>query len=190
MPDVRHGCAAQSSARTASRPHHASSRIDICPYRSASRPKARHDARSYPAPILAWSFPPAVSASWVSTSVARPTRQPAYLSRPVLPLRAFAPRPSRGPLRLVHLTLSFGVSHTSEHAGGSQAQLHRSRGSRLGTARSAHLRNRPGAFHRPSAAPVVLNPPRSHSAVPNPGVQRTRFAALRSPLTPVVRQRP
>jgi hypothetical protein len=43
-------------------------------------------------------------------------------------------------------------------------------------AHSPHLRGRSRAVHRSSASRVSLNPPRSHSVAPNPGMQRTRCA--------------
>ena len=49
-------------------------------------------------------------------------------------------------------------------------------GCRLNIALSEHRPSRPRAFPRASAVPVLFSPPRIHSAVPNPGVQWTRFA--------------
>ncbi len=96
MPDVRHGCAARSSAPTAPRPHHASSRFSLCPQRSASPCSAHDDARSHPAHISSCPFACAVSTSSPSSSVARPyprTTHPSWLA--VLPVQS---RP--GPLVL------------------------------------------------------------------------------------------
>ncbi len=72
-----------------------------------------------------------------------------------------------------------GIGRPRAHPTGRKplnAQLQSAVRVRVGPTNQPHLRGRPRAFRRSSASRVSLNPPRSHSVAPNPGLQRTRFA--------------
>ncbi len=161
MPDVRHGCAAQSSARLASRPHQASARARISP------------------PL--------------SLTVACPPRRPA-ISR--VPTRRTATPHTAHPSRLSRALAhshpgSFSPSwpHPSHVQHRRSADLKRRREPRndqlqstsalcfLTTNISAPAKP-PGSIPRASTVTVVLDPPRFHSAVPNPAC--SGLASLRA----------
>ena len=72
-----------------------------------------------------------------------------------------------------------GIGYPQAHLTGRRllnAQLRSTVCLRAHPAHSPHLRGRPRAVRRSSASRVSLNPPRSHSVAPNPGMQRTRYA--------------
>ena len=72
-----------------------------------------------------------------------------------------------------------GIGRPQAHLTGRgllNAQLRSTVCLRVRPAHSPHLRGRPRAVRRSSASRVSLNPPRSHSVAPNPGMQRTRYA--------------
>ena len=176
-PDVRRGCAAQSSAltvhclqqspsRPARPPAHRlnSDGSQRCPLTSRAPFGVRRSPRSCPV------FP-----GHIDMHLTPLTARPLWLAVP--PRRrgqgiqdsssCRVPSPHAPPRRSHYIETRRETRN---------AQLHSTGAIRLTTASSAHLRHRPGPFPRASAAPVFLNPPRFHSAAPNPGVQWTRSA--------------
>ena len=176
MPDVRHGCAAQSLALTV----HGLYEASIEPARPGLRPQ-RRGFTAFPLttrapfviapppaqlPRLPRTQPRASNGLDGSPTLARrPTAssQPAHpvlrgVSGPLTTGTASALAPHRVTPRGSQCPASFNRRQPAQH----------------------HLISPPAgsptSLTRSSATPVFLNPPRFHSAVPNPGMQWTRCA--------------
>jgi len=181
-PAVRRACAAQASARTAPRLHRTSSRPTRLPEDSASRQSAHHVVRLHLPRLdhgicssrhLAQRHGPIAGAA--SAARSRLTVHPAL-------------SPFRSSGRSVVTAQRRRSASLSEPREPHNAHLHTTDGLRRRPGSPAHPRSRPGPDPRSSALPGRPHPPRSHSGPPNPGVQRTRGAMRRSPLTPDVRR--
>lgn len=165
---------------------------------AASRPPANHDRRLSTAPnrcagvaVLGPSLSHAVARLPASRpAVARSSAVPSHLprsgasfSRSSRLRRSSAQYPGSAQFRQRHRDRRNGRLHVvgrpQAHLTGRRllnAQLRSAVCLRVRPAHSPHLRGRPRAVRRSSASRVSLNPPRSHSVAPNPGLQRTRFA--------------
>ena len=195
-PDVRPGCAVQSSVLTAARLQGTSSRVCRHP-RTASTPTLHRAARSHPAlrsssvirpgsrrvfPEHNGVHPTPATARPLWLAVPRALRyRPSGSLRPVAPPTSLSASPqssrSRGHHQSVRHPLRLNRRHPLERPRETRnAQLRRTGGLWIRTPNSAQLRSRTEPFPRASAATATLNPPRFHSAGPNPGVQWTRCA--------------
>ena len=177
MPDVRHGCAAQSSALRASRPHHSSSRAGTSPVHRLNV----SDSRRCP-----------LTSPRGSSSVTRRRNRyvfPEHNHAHPAPLTARPPWlavPPRRRYQAIRFSSSYRVAsprarpqrscYIESRRKARNAQLRTTAGIRLIPVSSAYRPGRPRTSPHASAAPVLINPPRFHSAVPNPGMQRTRYA--------------
>ena len=144
MPDVRHGCAAQSLPLTAPRFHRTSSRADR-PRRTASTPTPHDEARSHPARrssslirLCSHGFPKHNGAHPVPLTARRPwLAVPPRHHRRGIPFssscRVLSPRAQPRRCR-----------HTEKRRESRNAQRQSIGAIRLGRAPSAHLRSRPG----------------------------------------------
>ncbi len=171
MPDVRHGCAAQSSAPRASRLHHSSSRADTspahrlnssdsrrCPLtspRSSSSVSRRRNRHVFPEHNHAHPAPLTARPPWLAV----PPRRRYQAIRSSSLYRVASPRAQPQRSRLIE-----------RRRKARNARLRTTAGIRLIPVSSAYRPCRPRTFQRASAAPVLLNLPRFHSAVPNPGI--------------------
>ena len=154
-PDVRHGCAAQSLALTASRFRRTSSRVDGH-RRTASTPAPHDVARSHPARTSSPVIRPRGGRVFPEHNGAHPVplmARPPWLAVPprlpfTLGFGSPAPRAFRSSWssRSAGRRLRLPVPHRLERRRETRdALLHRTGGLRVRAARSARLQSRPGA---------------------------------------------
>ncbi len=165
-PDVRRGCAAQSSALRVHCLQQSSSRTGTSPpQRRRLTALPAHIPRAPRRPSRACVVP--ASSARKSTRIQH-RRRLAHFGSPY-------PAPSRSGHPVLHVASDPPPQAQPTHAHGVEtrretrnAQLHITSGIRLSAAMSALLRSRPGVLRRSSVASGFLNPPRFHSATPNP----------------------
>jgi hypothetical protein len=172
MPDVRRACAAPvlGTGSTSPSPHiRAAGRSSPRALNLASRDPSRHPLTPGAHPVVALRSPHLVThRRGLTTGTADAASLTIHGSS-----RAFALRPFGSSALAVRNRRSARPRDRREPR---NAQFHSAVGLGFPPGSSPHPQRRPGPVPRSSAAAVFLNPPRTHSVAPNPGMQRTRCA--------------